>query len=155
MLMMRSHVMKICAFAITLAALSGSGACGCTPTAPAAPQASFNGTVTGGRLVFHTLDVGGSTDSVDVEVRWTNPDVRLRVIQIDASCEPLTAQTCRWLSDPGEPAPNSTARAISYSANHQGADATGRVRVMIENLTATVDTPYTVVLTAQHHGTDC
>ena len=146
--------MRNCALVLILAAMSGATGCRCSPTAPAAAPTSFDGTVAGGRVVFHTIDVRNA-DSVDVDVRWTNPDARLRVIQIDSACEPSTADTCRWLSEPGEPMPITSARVIDYYANHQGLDATGRVRVMIENLTPDIDTAYTVFMTPQHHGTDC
>ena len=104
--------------------------------------------------MFHDLVVPSGTDSVVVDVGWTSPGARLQLIQIDPECNPTEDSACRRLTDPLGPLPN-TSQSIQGYGFHQGANRTGRVRFVLENLTPDVATPYTMTLTPRRHGTDC
>jgi len=148
-------VMKTFALvSILVASVWLNGCCTSSPTEPSAPSNAFNGIVPGGGLVFHDLVVPSRTDSVDVRVHWITADAQLQLIQIDPYCDPTQDSTCRWLTDPQGPAPNSSREIWGYG-NHQGSDATGRVRFVLRNLTPNVAATYTMTLTPQRHGTDC
>jgi hypothetical protein len=104
--------------------------------------------------VFHDLVVPSGTDSVDVQVQWTAAGAQLRLIQIDPDCDPAQDSACRRLTDPLGPAPNSPQSIPGYGS-HQGANASGRVRFVLQNFTPDVATPYTMTLTPRRHGTEC
>jgi hypothetical protein len=126
----------------------------CTPTSASALPTVFSGSVPGGGTVFHDLVVASGTDSVDVRVQWTTAEAELEIFQIDANCDPSQHASCQRLYDSTGPAPGSP-QVIAGLAFHQGASATGRVRVVVRNLTPSVATSYTMTLTPKRHGTDC
>jgi hypothetical protein len=130
-----------------------NGCCSSSPTEPSASSTVLNGIVPGGGLVFHDLVVPSRTDSVDAHVHWT-PDAQLQLIQVDPYCDPTQDSTCRWLTDPYGPTPDSS-REIWGFGNHQGSDATGRVRFVLRNLTPNIAATYRMTLTPQRHGTNC
>lgn len=129
-----------------------SSACGvCSPGGPSAQPITFSGTIRGSGLVFHDIAVPPDTDSITVGVQWSPTDAEVRLIQIDPNCNPTQTASCDPRTDPQGPAPNSSQTIVGY-LSHQGANATGRVRFVLQNLTADVAATYTAIATPQRHG---
>lgn len=144
----------LAAASLVLIGVWSPGCDDCAPTGPSGAAVQFSGTVAGGGLTFHDVVVPADTDSVDVTVQWTPAEASLRLIQIDPSCDPTQNSACQRLSDPAGPTPGGSPTTISRSLNHQGQAATGRVRFMLENLTAGVSASYSGNATPKRHGCD-
>ena len=75
------------------------------------------------------------------------------LIRIDPSYDSTQTSECQRRSDPQGPGP-SAGQNISGYLNHQGTDATGRVRFVLQNLDPDVAASYTATATPQRHGCD-
>lgn len=145
--------MKILVATLTVLLAGGwSSGCKCAPTGPSGPGAQFAGSIAGGGLVFHDVVVPSNTDSVDVRVEWTAAEAQVRLIQIAPDCDPTQNSACERFGDPQGPRPNGSQTTITGYLNHQGRAATGRVRFVLQNLTANIDAPYTATATPKRHG---
>lgn len=134
--------------------LSSGGCTSCPPGGPSGPSREFIGSVSPAGLVFHDVAVPSNTDSVNVTVQWTPGDAQLQLIQIDPGCDPTGAVACTPRTDPQQPLPGGPQNVISGYLNHQGVDATGRVRFVIRNVTAGVTATYSASATPRRHGCD-
>ena len=137
---------------VILAAAASSG-CNrdCAPTGPSGPAVLFAGPLPAGGSVFHDVPVPSSTHSVDVFLQWTPSDARLRLLQIDSNCDPTQNANCPMLLEPREPRPGSPQDQISAYMSHQGENATGRVRFVIQNV-SNLSANYSATATPKRHG---
>lgn len=144
----------VVAVLMLLTGIWSSGCGNCSPTGPSGPPSQFSGSVAGGTLAFHDLEVPANTDSVDVLLHWTPAEAQLQLIQIDPSCDPTQTAACPRFGDPQRPRPNGSPTTIDGSLSHQGTSALGRVRFVIENLTVEIGATYSVAATPKRHGCD-
>ena len=148
--------MKRAVAAVVVILVSGwSSGCGlgCSPTGPSGQAVSFAGSIGGGGLVYHDVTVPSNTDSVNVSVQWTPAEAQVRLTQIDPNCDPTQSPSCQRLTDPQGNSSQST-QSIAGRLFHQGSNATGRVRFILQNLTADTGASYTATATPQRHGCD-
>lgn len=142
---------KTAAALIVLLAGMWSGGCDCSPAGPSGTPSLFSGSLAGNGAAFHDLDVPAETDSVNVQVQWTPAEAQVQLIQIDASCDPTQAASC-LLDRLQQPRPGESPTWIEGRLNHQGPRALGRVRFVIQNLTAEIGVTYWVTATPIRHG---
>ncbi len=141
---------------VLLLILAGSTAsCGdCASTGPSGPGVQFAGTLAGGSATFHDIVVPSNTDSVDLVAQWMPAEAQLAVTQISSDCDPTQRPDCPRVTETLRAAPGGPQNTLSGYLSHQGTSATGRVRVLLQNLTPDVSASYSATAIPQRHGCD-
>jgi hypothetical protein len=136
--------------AIALAALSAG--CGCpTMSGPTGPTATFSDTVNRQGQKVHDYPPPRGTTQMEVVVQWSDPDVELRLMWIDADCDPLARDDCRRFSEPVGPFSTGPATTIRVTAANQGPAAGPRMRFVVLNLSDRA-AAYTMTISPRQAG---
>jgi hypothetical protein len=125
------HTVAIAALTVAV----GSGGCRCpTISGPTGPTATLSSSVSARGQMVHDYAPPSGTTQMEVVVVWNDPGIELRLMWIDAECDPLARDDCRRFSDPIGPFPMGPATTIRVTATNQGPAAGPRMRFVVVNL---------------------
>ena len=137
--------------AVAIAALAAG--CGCpTMSGPTGPTATFSDSVNAAGQKVHDYAPPGGTTQMEVVVQWSDAQIQLRLMWIDAECDPLTREDCRRFSEPLGPFPMGPATTIRVTATNQGPAAGSRMRFVVLNLS---DRAASYTMTIAPHQAGC
>ena len=133
---------------VLLALLTG----GCCPTTagPTAPAVSFTAFIPPGELRFYDVDTPSGTTQINVTFRVA-PETVFRLLQIDPSCTPTTAESCQACADKTYPARMSTTRQFGDGLQPRGT----RTRIVLMNPMATGELSTFVEFTVEPRRAGC
>jgi hypothetical protein len=95
--------------------------------------ATFADTVSAAGQKVHDYSPPGGTTQMEVVVQWSDPEIQLRLLWIDAECDPLARDDCRRFSEPVGPFPTGPPTVIRVTAANQGPAAGPRMRFVVMN----------------------
>jgi hypothetical protein len=130
----------------------GSGGCGCpTMSGPTGPSATLSSSVSARSQAVHDYAPPPGTTQMEVVVEWNDPAIQLRLMWIDAECDPLARDDCRRFSDPIGPLAMGPATTIRVTATNQGPAAGPQMRFVVVNLSDATAT-YTLSIAPRQAG---